>query len=154
MNKFFINNEGIRFDAGLVERALSAQPDIEGCGLAPRLSRTIRDTVPSLYVQVSRKTENRRAAVRRALKEVYITQDMIKDSYLPFDVTITDEIPYNEGGKVDIYKITTGKVKGRRYGVVPLNEAGVLRDIRLEPFDERGSDRKAMPEELKKHYDI
>ena len=154
MNKFFINNEGIRFDAGLVERALSAQPDIEGCGLAPRLSRTIRDTVPSLYVQVSRKTENRRAAVRRALKEVYITQDMIKDSYLPFDVTITDEIPYNEGGKVDIYKITIGKVKGRRYGVVPVNEAGVLRDIRLEPFDERGSDRKAMPEELKKHYDI
>lgn len=154
MNKFFINNEGIRFDAGLVETAMSAQSDIEGCGLAPRFSRAIRDTVPSLYVQVSRKTENKRAAVRKALKEVFIARDMIKDSYLPFDVTITDDIPYNEGGKVDIYKITTGKVAGTRYAVVPVTEDGVLKDIRLEAFKRRGSDQKAMPEELKKHYDI
>ena len=35
MNKFFVNNQGVRFDAGLVERAVSAQPGIESCGMVP-----------------------------------------------------------------------------------------------------------------------
>lgn len=153
MNKFFVNNDGIRFDSGLVERAISAQPGIESCGVAPRLSRYVRDTVPSLYVQTTDRGIRAREAVRRALKEDFINDDLFRDSYLPFDVTITDEIPYNDGGKVDIYKITTEGVRGRKYGVVPVTEDGVLVDIRLEPFVVRESDRKAMPDEMKKHDD-
>ena len=153
MNKFFINNDGVRFEAGLVERALSSQPGIESCGIAPRFSRGIRDTVPSLYIQTLR-PEGRRETVRRALKRAYTEDGLYKDSYLPFDVVITDEIPYNDGGKVDIYKITKGGVKGRQYGVVPVTEDGSLVDIRLEPFNFRESDRRAMPDEMKKHDDI
>ena len=153
MNKFFVNNEGVRFDSGLVERAVSAQPGIESCGVAPRFSRYVRDTVPSLYVQATERGPRAREAVLRALKAVFLKEDLYKDSYLPFDVTITDEIPYNDGGKVDIYRITTGGVKGRKYGIVPVTEDGVLRDIRLEPFVIKESDKKAMPDELKKHED-
>ena len=153
MNKFFVNNDGVRFDSGLVERAVSAEPGIEGCGIAPRFSRGMRDTVPSLYVQTEERGMRAREAVRKALKEVFITDDLFRDSYLPFDVVITDEIPYNDGGKVDIYQITTEHVQGRRYGVMPVTEDGVLKDIRLEPFDRHESDRRAMPDELKKHDD-
>ena len=153
MNKFFVNNSGVRFDTGLVERAMTAQPGIEGCGIAPRFSRTIRDTVPAMYVQTSERGIRARETVRKALKGAYIKDDLFKDSYLPFEVTITDKIPYNEGGKVDIYQITTGGVKGRKYGVVPVTEDGELKDILLEEYQRRESDRKAMPDELKKHDD-
>ena len=153
MNKFFVNNSGVRFDTGLVERAMTARPGIEGCGIAPRFSRVIRDTVPSMYVQTSERGTRARETVRKALKGAYIKDDLFKDSYLPFEVTITDKIPYNEGGKVDIYQITTGGVKGRKYGVVPVTEDGELKDILLETFQRRESDRKALPDELKKHDD-
>ncbi len=153
MNKFFVNNSGVRFDTGLVERAVTAQPGIEGCGIAPSFSRTIRDTVPSMYVQTSERGIRARETVRKALKSAYIKDDLFKDSYLPFEVTITDKIPYNEGGKVDIYQITTGGVEGRKYGVVPVTEDGELKDILLEKYRMRESDRKAMPDELKKHAD-
>ena len=153
MNKFFVNNSGVRFDAGLVERAVAARPGIEGCGIAPRFSRTIRDTVPSMYVQTSEKGRRARDMVRDALTAAYIDDDLFKDTYLPFEVTITDEIPYNDGGKVDIYRITTEGVRGHKYGVVPVTEDGVLKDIRLEEYQRRESDRKALPDELKKHDD-
>lgn len=153
MNKYFVNNSGIRFDAGLVERAVAAQPGIEACGIAPRFSRAIRDTVPSMYVQTSEKGRRARAVVRDALIEAYIGNDLFKDTYLPFEVTITDEIPYNDGGKVDIYRITTEGVSGHKYGIVPVTEDGVLKDIRLEEYKRRESDRKALPDELKKHDD-
>ena len=153
MNKFFVNNSGVRFDTGLVERAMTAQPGIEGCGIAPRFSRTIRDTVPAMYVQTPEKGKRARDIVRKALKDVYIKEDLFKDTYLPFEVNITDQIPYNEGGKVDIYQITTGKVKGHKYGVVPVTEDGALKDILLEEYQRRESERKAMPDELKKHDD-
>lgn len=153
MNKYFVNNSGVRFDAGLVERAVAARPGIEGCGIAPRFSRTIRDTVPSMYVQTSEKGRRARGMVRDALKAAYIDDDLFKDTYLPFEVTITDEIPYNDGGKVDIYRITTEGVRGHKYGIVPVTEDGVLRDIRLEEYQRRESDRKALPDELKKHDD-
>jgi len=153
MNKFFVNNSGVRFDAGLVERAVAAQPGIEGCGIAPRFSRTIRDTVPSMYVQTSERGRRARDMVRDALTEAYIRNDLFKDTYLPFEVTITDEIPYNDGGKVDIYRVTTEGVRGHKYGIVPVTEDGVLKDIRLEEYQRRESDRKALPDELKKHDD-
>ena len=153
MNKFFINNSGVRFDTGLVERAMTAQPGITGCGIAPRFSRVIRDTVPAMYVQTSKKGARARETVRNALKAAYIKEDLFKDTYLPFEVTITDKIPYNDGGKVDIHQITIGGVKGRKYGVVPVTEDGELKDILFEEY-RRDSDRKAMPEELKKYDDI
>jgi acetyl esterase/lipase/acyl-coenzyme A synthetase/AMP-(fatty) acid ligase len=153
MNKFFVNNSGIRFDTGLVERAMTAQPGIEGCGIAPRFSRTIRDTVPAMYVQTSERGVRARETVRKALKGAYIKDGLFKDSYLPFEVTITNKIPYNEGGKVDIYQITTGGVKGPQYGVVHVTEDGELKDILLEKYKLRESDNKAMPDEMRKHHD-
>ena len=153
MNKYFVNNSGIRFDTGLVERAMTAQPGIEGCGIAPAFSRVIRDTVPSMYVQTQEKGRRAVNMVRDALKEVYIKDNLFKDTYLPFELTITSKIPYNDGGKIDIYRITKGAVKGKKYGVVPVTEDGKLKDILIENYELRESGKKALPDELKKRYD-
>ena len=154
MNKFFINTSGLRFDAGLTERAITAQPGVECCGIAPRFSRAVRDTVPSLYVKLTKDAGNSRETVRRALIAAFIKEELFKVSYLPFDVTIADEIPYNDGGKVDIYKITTGGVRGRRYTVVPVTEDDRLTDIKLVKFAETSSDIASLTEELRKHHDM
>ena len=83
-NKYFINDEGARFDAGIVETAVMDQPDIESCGLAPAYDKITHDTVPVLYVQTAGGIKNKERAVRNALNKVFIQDGRIKDSNLPF----------------------------------------------------------------------
>ena len=40
-NKLFVNNAGIRFDVGLVENAVAAQPGIAACGIAPEFHKNL-----------------------------------------------------------------------------------------------------------------
>ncbi|MDO5477256.1 MAG: AMP-binding protein [Eubacteriales bacterium] len=49
-DRYFVNNEGIRFDPGLVEVQIAAQPGIRQCAVVPVLDKRIHDTVPVLYV--------------------------------------------------------------------------------------------------------
>jgi acyl-coenzyme A synthetase/AMP-(fatty) acid ligase len=146
MNKFFVNNSNVRFDAGLVERAVSAQPDIESCGLVPGYDKMLRDTVPVLYVKPVKPAKDAIDAVKNALKGAFITGGAIKDTNLPTECIITDTIPYNASGKVDIHQIVTGNIDGYRYRVIPLRKDGKLYDIRLDQFTMMGE--RGLPEEL------
>ena len=148
MNKYFVNNEGIRFDAGLVEKAVSSQPDIESCGLVPGYGRFIRDTVPILYVQTRMPAEDSAETVRKALIQAFITEGVIKDTNLPSECVITDSIPYNASGKVDSHQIATGNVDGYRFNVLPVREDGELKDIILGEYDGRPWIKTGLPEEL------
>ncbi|MBQ7424799.1 MAG: AMP-binding protein, partial [Lachnospiraceae bacterium] len=49
-NQFFVNNAGVRFDAGLVQTAITSQPGVRACGLAPEFHKTLHDNIPVLYV--------------------------------------------------------------------------------------------------------
>ena len=146
MNKFFVNNSNVRFDAGLVESAVAAQPDIESCGLVPGYDKMLRDTVPVLYVKPVKPAKDARDAVKNALKGAFITGGAIKDTNLPTECIITDTIPYNASGKVDIHQIVTGNIDGYRYRVIPLRKDGKLYDIRLDQFTMMGE--RGLPEEL------
>lgn len=148
MNKFFVNNSNVRFDAGLVERAVSAQPKIESCGLVPGYDKRLRDTVPVLYVKPVMQAADAQKAVTDALKGAFITEGAIKDTNLPMECVITDEIPYNASGKVDIHQIATGKVDGYRFRVIPVREDGSLRDIRLSVYENTFADERGLPDEL------
>ena len=148
MNKFFVNNSMVRFDAGLVERAVSAQPMIESCGLAPGYDKILRDTIPVLYVKATMPAEDARDSVNNALKGAFITEGAIKDSNLPMECIITDNIPYNASGKVDIHQITTGNVDGYRYRVIPVRHGGRLVDIRLNTYKNSFLEERGLPEEL------
>ena len=66
-NQFFVNNEGVRFDAGLVENAVSSQPGIAACGLAPEFHKTLHDNVPILYVATTVDSANELIVLRNAL---------------------------------------------------------------------------------------
>ena len=133
MNKFFVNNEGVRFDAGLVESAVSDQPDIEDCGLAPEYDKFIHDTVPVLYVQLAGNPANSIQTVRQALYNVFVRDGKIAESNLPGQCVITDRIPYTPTGKVDVYSIIKGNTKGTRLKITPVRRQGRLVDVVLEP---------------------
>jgi acyl-CoA synthetase (AMP-forming)/AMP-acid ligase II len=130
-NKYFVNQAGKRFDAGLVETAVAEQPGIESCGIAPVLDKREHDTVPALYVQMAGETKNRKAKLIQALKNVFIYDDRIKDNNLPSWCVITDNIPYNESGKVDVHKILNNEIGGKAYRTEAEYSDGVLTDIKL-----------------------
>ena len=148
MNKFFVNNKGVRFDAGLVERAVSAQPGIESCGMVPGYQKLLRDTVPVLYVKPVMPAERAKHAVIEALKGAFITEGAIRETNLPSECVITDEIPYNASGKVDVHQIATENVDGYRYNVIPVRKDGVLKDIRLVKYARSYFTERGVPEEL------
>jgi acyl-coenzyme A synthetase/AMP-(fatty) acid ligase len=132
-NKFFLNEEGVRFDAGLIERAVSAQKGIRSCGLVPEYRKKTHDTAPALYVEAESPGIGGYYIVRKALEQVYITDGMIEKTALPFRCVLTDDIPRTITGKVDVHKITEGNVHGISYRVEGEYENEKLKAIMLIP---------------------
>ena len=116
-DRYFANNEGVRFDAGIVETMLLADSNIEQCVVVPVLDKRIHDTVPVLYVIPDKEQGNAAEAVRRALKAVFINNERGKASPLPTQFLIVDEIPCNSNGKPDIYRITRERLNGTAYDI-------------------------------------
>lgn len=150
-NRYFVNNDGIKFNAGLIENLVAAQDGIEACAMVPWYDKILtHDTVPVLYVQTLERNQNDVETVRKALVEVFIGQKKAEETNLPMQCVITGQIPRNDNGKVDIYRITTGKVEGARHIIRPIRKDGVLQDIRLEfvPASNKSIMNGAVPEEL------
>jgi len=148
MNKYFVNNEGIRFDAGLVESAVGAQPGIALCGLAPQYNKSIHDTVPVLYVRVAANAGDALQTVRNALIQVFIRDNEIAKTNLPGQCVIADSLPQTELGKVDVHRIVKGEVNGSRYIVNAVRTGGALKDIVLVPAMPNYPQWSGLPEEL------
>ncbi len=148
-NQFFVNNAGVRFDAGLVENAMTAQPGIAACGVVPEFHKMLHDNVPTLYVETSN-GRNEPGVVRGALIQVFIKDGKLADTNLPSMVVLVDSIPRNSGGKVDTKRLSSGMVEGKRYNVkhVKLNDR--IEDILLLPAPEGESATTSggLPEEL------
>ena len=147
-NQFFVNNAGIRFDAGLIETAMTAQPGINACGIVPEFHKMIHDNVPILYVETS--GSDGLGVVRDALIQVFINDGKLADTNLPSQVVLVEKIPLNAGGKVDTKRLASGGVNGKRYNVsgVKLNDKFV--DIMLipAPKGEAATVGAGVPEEL------
>ena len=152
MNSYFVNNEGIRFDAGLVETAVSAQPGIVSCALAPEYDKVIHDTVPVLYVQTGTDDPDRTGTVRRALTEVFINTDRFSVTNMPSCCVLTDSIPRNAAGKVDVRRVISGEAEGERYSVTPVKTEGRLTNILLQPTGTGIFARSGMPDELETDF--
>ena len=148
MNKFFVNNEGIRFDAGLVESAVGAQPGIAQCGLAPEYIKLIHDTAPVLYVRVAADGGDPVQTVRNALIQVFIRDNQIAKTNLPGQCVIANALPQTELGKVDVHRIVMGEVNGSRYMVKPVRADGELKDVQLIPAVPGTPMWSGVPEEL------
>ena len=149
-NKFFVNNAGVRFDAGLVENAISSQPGIAACGVVPELHKTLHDNIPVLYVQTNDTGAAAVTTLRKALIQVFINDEVLVDTNMPGQCVLTDKIPLNSGGKVDSKVIASGKVTGSRYSVKPVKVKDKIQDIVLIPAaeGELATMGAGVPEEL------
>ena len=148
MNRYFVNNEGIRFDAGIIEAAVSAQPGIENCCITPGYDKTLHDTIPVLNISVSDDSRGPEDTAEDALRKVFIEGGLIKDTNLPGQCLLASSLPLTETGKPDARRIAEGKVKGRLYRVKPERSSGVLKDIELVPFRDAPGLRSGLPDEL------
>ena len=149
-NKLFVNNAGVRFDVGLVENAVAAQPGIAACGIVPEFHKILHDNVPILYVETSSGADGL-ATLRRALIQVFITDGKLADTNLPSQCVLTDHIPLNSGGKVDSRRLAAGGLEGKRYNVKHVRLNDRIEDIALVPAHEGEGGAMAgggIPEEL------
>ncbi len=152
-NRFFVNNDGIKFDAGLIDVSISAEKGIEACALVPWFDKLVTaDTVPVLYVKTTKSGEEAIEIVKKALANVFITKSVAKKTNLPVQCVIADFIPRNANGKVDIYSITNGGVDGDRYIIRPIYEEDELVDVQLELVENatQGIQNGAIPKEMEK----
>ena len=151
-NRFFINNEGIRFDAGIVETSIGAQPDVESCAIVPDYSKALHDTMPSLYVQTVTSGPLAVKTVQQALYNVFIRDGKFAETNLPTQCVIADKLPITQTGKVSIYDIQKNGVKnGKYFRVEAIRVDNALADIKLIPIP--GKDvfsGHGVPEELLK----
>lgn len=136
-NRFFANNEGVRFNAGIIETALSGQPGIEGCAVVPKYRKDIYDTIPVLYVQTCGLGCNAMESVKSGLLEIFNGEDNFDLAQLPVSLVLTDRIPRNDTGKVDLHRITRGLCKGAPYKIKGICKDGKLVDVRFLPEEEK-----------------
>ena len=132
-NRFFINEEGVKFDAGLLERSLSAQKGIRSCGLVAEFNKKTHDTEPVLYVETDRPGMGGYRIVKDALEQVYIKEGLISKTALPFRCVLTGHIPRTMTGKVDEHQITGGNVHGVSYRINAVYGNDELKEIYLIP---------------------
>ena len=138
-NQYFVNNEGVKFDSGIVEKQLSAHPNINLCAVVPVLDKRIHDTVPILYIVPEHKGANAPMQIRKALADVFVRGDALKDSVLPSQFIVVDSIPLSASGKVDVYNITRSRLTGSAYNIIPVKNGETLTDIRCEKAEHLSS---------------
>lgn len=132
MNRFFANNEGVEFSAGIIETAVSKQEGIEACAVVPKYDKSVYDTIPVLYIQAEGRGSAARKTVKNALLQAFETSDNFDPVQLPKECVITDRIPYNATGKVDVNLITKGYVHGKTYTVESVCKDGKLINVTFE----------------------
>ena len=152
-NRFFINNDGVKFDAGLVETTIQAQPGVEAAALVPWYDKLVtHDTVPILYIKLVDTVSDAAAPaeVTRILRDVFVVQGKEKETNLPMQCVIVKDLPRNNNGKVDIFKITQEDVPGQRFIIRSIRDQSALKDIVLEPVTdlETGIANGEVPKEL------
>ncbi len=137
-DRYFVNNDGVHFEAGVVETAISRCEGIEKCAVVPLLDKRIHDTVPALYIVPKKNCKDGAELVRKALIRVYIEKALIDNDILPTQFTLVKDIPCNANGKIDIYRITRERLKGDAYDIVPVKKDNKLIDIEIK-YDEKAT---------------
>ena len=152
MNRFFINNEGIKFNAGLIEVSLDSEPDIEECALVPDYSKELHDTIPALYVKAAKSGLDARRAVEKALYSVFVKDHKAEETNLPSKCVICEELPHNNSGKVDIYQIINDGLKGENYAIIAVRFDGAVKDVKLIPEEAAMLNPGRLPEEMEEEF--
>ena len=136
MNRYFINEEGTRFKAGVIENRIAACEGIRACAIVPGYSKKIHDTVPVLYIKPDQEGKKGLELVRKALLKALKEEASTEKIILPEKVVTVRQIPVNANGKPDLYEITKGNLEGHAYKFSPVLAGGELKDLRWEDYEE------------------
>ena len=131
-DNYYANNEGKRFDAGIVERNMTAHTAVRGCAVVPIMDKRIHDTVPVLYVVPAEAGPQAAESIRGAFVEVYARDRLVEAENLPTQFVLVEDIPLNASGKPDVFRITRERIGGEAYNLIPVMDGGALSDIRIE----------------------
>lgn len=153
--RFFLNEEGRKYDSGRVETEFSRLKDIENCAIVPVLHKMHHDTVPMLCVQTVKGAGAPRDVILKALRQVFLEEQLLTEDLLPVQVMLVETFPLNANGKIDLYQLNHGKVSGDMYTVEPIRSRDQLSDFKLTPCEAGQTDVIAqilgdMSEDLKK----
>ena len=151
-DKFFVNNQGKRFDSGAVEQHMGACAAVEQCAVVPVMEKRIHDTVPVLYAVPAVKGPGAAESIRQAFLQVYVKDKKLTAEDLPTQFMLVDQITLNANGKQDIFRITRERIGGQAYNLIPVTENGELTDIRAERVEQLNSMKAGtLPQGMENH---
>ena len=156
-DNYYANNEGKRFDAGIVDRNMSAHAAVRACAVVPIMDKRIHDTVPVLYVVPAEAGPQAAESIRSAFVEVYVRNKLIEAENLPTQFVLVEDIPLNASGKPDVFRITRERIGGDAYNLIPVMDGGTLSDIRIEHVEHVNSmTAGTLPHGMENHsaYDV
>lgn len=139
-SRFFLNEEGRKFESARVEAEFARQNGIEGCAIAPVYVKTTHDNIPMLCIQTSAAADAAKALVLDALRRIYIVEKALKPDQLPCRIMIVQALPRNGNGKVDLYRLSRGEAEGDVFTVEAVRLLDRLADFRLQPYQEGPAD--------------
>ena len=139
-NRFFMREEGRKYESGRVETEFSRLEDIEGCAIVPVYYKIQHDTIPMLCVETLEGTGEPKDVVLKALRRVFIEEKTLPEDDIPSRVMLAQELPRNANGKIDLYQLSKGQVSGDVYTVDPVRTQDQLSDFSLTPFKDESGD--------------
>jgi acyl-coenzyme A synthetase/AMP-(fatty) acid ligase len=135
-NRFFMREEGRKYESGKVETEFSRLEDIGACAIVPVYYKVAHETLPMLCVETLEGAGEPMDIVKKALCQVFIEQKTLTEDDVPSRVMLTESLPRNVNGKIDLYQINQGKVSGDIYTVEPVRTKDRLSDFNLIAFED------------------
>lgn len=139
-NRFFVREEGRKYESGKVEAVFSGQEDIEGCAIVPVYHKATHDNLPMLCVKVMEGGGEPGDIIRRILHRVFIEEKTLAEENIPFRVMLANSLPRNANGKLDLLRFNRGEVSGETYTVDQIREEDRLTDFSLSLFENDAGD--------------
>ena len=133
-NRFFMRDEGRKYESGRVETEFSRLKDIECCVIVAVYHKIKHDTIPMLCVQTLNKAGEPKDVILKALRRVFIEEKTLSEDNIPSRVMLAESLPRNANGKVDLSQINQGKVSGEIYTVDQVRTEDQLTDFTLTPY--------------------
>ena len=139
-NRFFLREEGRKYESGRVEAEFSRLAPIQNCGIVLVFHKQSHESVPMLCVKTLDGAGDPKDVTIQALRQVFIEEKTLPEEYVPYQVMLAETLPMNANGKVDLFKLNRGQVSGEKFTVEQIRENGQLSDFELSPCEEGPSD--------------
>ena len=138
-SKFYINDDKVQYDAGLLETTFSKLDGVESCAVVPFFVKIIHDNIPMLTIKFTSKSLDVKYA-KELLNKVFIKDKILGESEIPSRLFIVDKMPLNQNGKINKLAITNGSVKGKLYKIETTRIMKKLKSFKLDELKDEEDD--------------